>query len=96
MRVSGGFAVGFGTAYARGCTSGHAITGLADRQAASLVAVDFSAGGPLATWLILRALLKGSWLAGLAFGFVLTLTRAEVISWFRIQEMFRLELFHLM
>ena len=28
--VVGGFLVGFGTAYAGGCTSGHAITGLAD------------------------------------------------------------------
>ena len=32
-------------------------------------------------------------LAGLAFGFVLT--RAEVISWFRIQEMFRFQSFHM-
>jgi uncharacterized membrane protein YedE/YeeE len=29
--IVGGFLVGFGTAYAGGCTSGHAITGLADR-----------------------------------------------------------------
>jgi hypothetical protein len=32
-------------------------------------------------------------LAGLVFGFVLT--RAEVISWFRIQEMFRFQSFHM-
>jgi uncharacterized membrane protein YedE/YeeE len=32
-------------------------------------------------------------LAGVAFGFVLT--RAEVISWFRIQEMFRFQSFHM-
>ena len=32
-------------------------------------------------------------LAGTAFGFVLT--RAEVISWFRIQEMFRFQSFHM-
>jgi hypothetical protein len=32
-------------------------------------------------------------LAGTAFGFVLA--RAEVISWFRIQEMFRFESFHM-
>jgi hypothetical protein len=31
--------------------------------------------------------------AGLAFGFILT--RAEAISWFRIQEMFRFEAFHM-
>ena len=30
--VLGGFFVGFGTAYAGGCTSGHAISGLADLQ----------------------------------------------------------------
>jgi uncharacterized membrane protein YedE/YeeE len=58
LLVFGGFAVGFGTAYAGGCTSGHAITGLADRQPASLVAVlGFFAGGLLATWVILPALL---------------------------------------
>ena len=32
-------------------------------------------------------------IAGIAFGFVLT--RAEVISWFRIQEMFRFQSFHM-
>ena len=32
-------------------------------------------------------------LGGVAFGFVLT--RAEVISWFRIQEMFRFQSFHM-
>jgi uncharacterized membrane protein YedE/YeeE len=56
--VVGGFAVGFGTAYAGGCTSGHAITGLADRQLPSLVAVlGFFAGGLLATWVFLPRLL---------------------------------------
>lgn len=59
MLVLGGLAVGFGTAYAGGCTSGHAITGLADRQLASLVAVlGFFAGGLAATWLILPLLLR--------------------------------------
>lgn len=58
LMVAGGFAVGFGTAYAGGCTSGHAITGLADRQPASLIAVlGFFAGGLLATWAILPRLL---------------------------------------
>jgi len=52
--VVGGFLVGFGTAYAGGCTSGHAIAGLADRQLASLVAVcGFFAGGLAATYLLL-------------------------------------------
>jgi uncharacterized protein len=58
MIVGGGFLVGFGTAYAGGCTSGHAISGLADMQLPSLVAViGFFAGGLLSTWLILPALL---------------------------------------
>lgn len=52
--VVGGFLVGFGTAYAGGCTSGHAIAGLADRQIASLVAVcGFFAGGLATTYLLL-------------------------------------------
>lgn len=58
MIVVGGFLVGFGTAYAGGCTSGHAISGLADLQLPSLVAViGFFAGGLLTTWFILPALL---------------------------------------
>lgn len=56
--AGGGFLVGFGTAYAGGCTSGHAITGLADRQLPSLVAVGgFFAGGLAGTWLLLPLLL---------------------------------------
>jgi len=56
--VVGGFLVGFGTAYAGGCTSGHAITGLADLQLPSLVAVlGFFAGGLVATHAILPLLL---------------------------------------
>ena len=52
--VVGGFLVGFGTAYAGGCTSGHAIAGLADRQLASLIAVcGFFAGGLAATYFVL-------------------------------------------
>jgi uncharacterized membrane protein YedE/YeeE len=51
--VVGGFLVGFGTAYAGGCTSGHAITGLADFQIGSLLAVlGFFAGGLLTTFVI--------------------------------------------
>lgn len=50
----GGFFVGFGTAYAGGCTSGHAISGLADFQLSSLIAVlGFFAGGLAATYLIM-------------------------------------------
>ena len=56
--VIGGFLVGFGTAYAGGCTSGHAISGLADLQLASLIAVvGFFAGGLIATHFILPLLL---------------------------------------
>ena len=58
MMVGGGFLIGFGTAYAGGCTSGHAISGLADLQLPSLVAVvGFFAGGLMSTWLILPHLL---------------------------------------
>lgn len=58
MLVGGGFLIGFGTAYAGGCTSGHAISGLADLQLPSLVAVvGFFAGGLISTWLILPHLL---------------------------------------
>jgi uncharacterized protein len=44
--VAGGFMVGFGTRYAGGCTSGHAIMGLSTLQWPSLVATCcFMAGG---------------------------------------------------
>jgi len=57
MVVVGGFLVGFGTAYAGGCTSGHAISGLADFQKASLVAViGFFVGGWIATFVVLPLL----------------------------------------
>lgn len=57
MIVVAGFLIGFGTAYAGGCTSGHAITGLADFQLPSLIAVlGFFAGGLISTWLILPLL----------------------------------------
>lgn len=60
MIVGGGFLVGFGTAYAGGCTSGHGISGLADLQLPSLVAVvGFFAGGLIGTWFILPKLLGG-------------------------------------
>lgn len=59
MLVGGGLLVGFGTAYAGGCTSGHAISGLANLQLPSLIAViGFFAGGLLTTWLILPWLLR--------------------------------------
>ncbi len=56
--VVGGFLVGFGTAYAGGCTSGHAIAGLADLQLPSLIAVvGFFAGGLIATYFVLPLIL---------------------------------------
>ena len=56
--VFGGFLVGFGTRYAGGCTSGHAITGLATLQWPSLVAtVSFMVGGLICTHWILPFLL---------------------------------------
>jgi len=56
--VVGGFLVGFGARYAGGCTSGHAISGLADMQLPSLIAVlGFFAGGLLVTWLVLPLIL---------------------------------------
>ena len=46
MMVVGGFLVGFGTRYAGGCTSGHAIMGLSTLQWPSLVATCcFMVGG---------------------------------------------------
>lgn len=46
MLVLGGFLVGFGTRYAGGCTSGHAIMGLSNLQVPSLIATaSFMAGG---------------------------------------------------
>lgn len=46
VMVVGGFMVGFGTRYAGGCTSGHAIMGLSNLQWPSLVAtICFMIGG---------------------------------------------------
>jgi len=57
--VIGGFLVGFGTRYAGGCTSGHAIMGISALQWPSLVATCcFMIGGFAMTWLILPYLLK--------------------------------------
>ena len=57
--VLGGFLVGFGTRYANGCTSGHAIMGIANLQWPSLVAtVCFMAGGFAMTHLGLPLLMR--------------------------------------
>ncbi|WP_293782665.1 YeeE/YedE thiosulfate transporter family protein [uncultured Pedobacter sp.] len=46
LMIIGGFFVGFGTRYAGGCTSGHAIMGLSNLQLPSLIAtICFMVGG---------------------------------------------------
>ncbi|SMO84995.1 YeeE/YedE family protein [Fodinibius sediminis] len=56
--VLGGFLVGFGARYAGGCTSGHAISGIANLQLPSVVAaVGFFIGGLLVTHYLLPLLL---------------------------------------
>tara|TARA_R110002020_G_scaffold304239_2_gene519991 strand:+ start:2162 stop:2743 length:582 start_codon:yes stop_codon:yes gene_type:complete len=57
--VLGGFLVGFGTRYAGGCTSGHAIMGISSLQWPSLVAtIFFMVGGFLMTQVFLAPLMK--------------------------------------
>ena len=59
MIVIGGFLVGFGTRYAGGCTSGHAIMGLSNLQLPSLIAtISFMIGGFIVANLIMPILLK--------------------------------------
>ncbi|PZR21317.1 MAG: hypothetical protein DI535_28465 [Citrobacter freundii] len=59
LLVAGGFLVGFGTRYAGGCTSGHAIMGLSTLQWPSLVAtVMFMIGGFITANLLLPFILK--------------------------------------
>jgi uncharacterized protein len=48
--IIGGILVGFGSRYAGGCTSGHAISGISDLQVPSIIAVvGFFIGGLLMT-----------------------------------------------
>lgn len=57
--VIGGFLVGFGTRYAGGCTSGHAIMGLSNLQLPSLIAtISFMIGGFIMANLLLPFILK--------------------------------------
>lgn len=59
VMVLGGFLIGFGTRYAGGCTSGHAITGLSNLQLPSLVAViGFFIGGLAMTFIFLPIILS--------------------------------------
>jgi uncharacterized protein len=56
--IVGGFLVGFGTRYARGCTSGHGIMGLSSLQWPSLVATAcFFIGGILFSRFVLPYIL---------------------------------------
>lgn len=57
--VIGGFLVGFGTRYAGGCTSGHAIMGISNLQWPSMLAtVFFMIGGFVMTHLILPYIMQ--------------------------------------
>jgi uncharacterized protein len=59
LLVGGGLLIGFGTAWAGGCTSGHALSGVADLQPASFLAmVFFFVGGLLGTHLLLPLVLR--------------------------------------
>lgn len=59
MMIGGGFLVGFGTRYAGGCTSGHAIMGISTLQWPSLIATCcFMAGGFIMANLILPFILS--------------------------------------
>ncbi len=58
LMVVGGFLVGFGTRYAGGCTSGHAIMGLSNLQWPSLIATCcFMIGGFIVANLVLPFIL---------------------------------------
>lgn len=57
--LGGGFLIGFGTRYTGGCTSGHAISGLANLQLPSLIAViGFFIGGLFTTHLLFPYIFK--------------------------------------
>ena len=59
IMVFGGFLVGFGTRYAGGCTSGHAIMGLSNLQLPSLIAtISFMIGGFIMANLLLPLILS--------------------------------------
>ena len=59
LMVAGGFMVGFGTRYARGCTSGHGILGLSALQWPSLLATaSFFIGGIAFSYFILPLILS--------------------------------------
>jgi len=52
--IGAGILVGFGSRYAGGCTSGHAIVGLSNFELPSLISViGFFIGGLIMTWVLL-------------------------------------------
>ncbi|MDG1046689.1 MAG: YeeE/YedE thiosulfate transporter family protein [Bacteroidia bacterium] len=56
--IGGGFFIGFGSRYAGGCTSGHAIMGLSQLSIGSLIAViGFFIGGLIVSWFLLPFIL---------------------------------------
>lgn len=57
--IIGGFLVGFGTRYAGGCTSGHAIMGISNLQVPSIIAtISFMLGGFIMANFILPLILS--------------------------------------
>lgn len=59
MMIVGGFMIGFGSRYAGGCTSGHAISGLSNLQLPSLIATCcFFIGGLIMANFILPLILS--------------------------------------
>lgn len=59
LMIGGGFLVGFGTRYAGGCTSGHAIMGISNLQIPSLIATCcFMIGGIVFANFVLPLILK--------------------------------------
>jgi uncharacterized membrane protein YedE/YeeE len=59
IMIGGGFLVGFGSRYAGGCTSGHAISGLSNLQWPSLIAtICFMVGGFIMANIILPFILS--------------------------------------
>lgn len=58
LLIVGGFFVGFGSRYANGCTSGHAISGMSNLQIPSLLSIiGFFIGGLVMTLFILPSIL---------------------------------------
>jgi uncharacterized protein len=57
--VIGGFLVGFGSRWAGGCTSGHGVSGLANFELPSLIAIaGFFIGGITATFFVLPLVMR--------------------------------------